>query len=249
MKTNRFFTAILSVALCMNFVSCGDDEEENGGGINGNSEKRLTKIEIYTADYQTDYEHESTIEYEYDGSKPSRIVLDYDSEVYTTFEISDKEIKAWHEGETTTYTLNNNGHIVSDNQGTKYNYYNEGYLKSIEEDGDLETFTYDNEWNMIASSYLAVPNILYPDKILNKGNLYIFDGFEQYDNFAILATAGFFGKTSKYLVQEYNYAGEEDEEPDYFEYKLDEDGYVKEVKVLLSTGESDIYKYTYENIK
>ena len=59
MKTNRFFTAILSVALCMNFVSCGDDEEENGGGINGNSEKRLTKIEIYTADYQTDYEHES----------------------------------------------------------------------------------------------------------------------------------------------------------------------------------------------
>ena len=42
---------------------------------------------------------------------------------------------------------------------------------------------------------------------------------------------------------------EEDEEPDYFEYKLDEDGYVKEVKVLLSTGESDIYKYTYENIK
>lgn len=65
----------------------------------------------------------------------------------------------------------------------------------------------------------------------------------------ILGSVGFFGKTSKYQVQEYNYAGEEDEEPDYFEYKLDEDGYVKEVKVLLSTGESDIYKYTYENIK
>lgn len=38
MKTNRFFTAILSVALCMNFVSC-DDDEENKGGIDGNTKK------------------------------------------------------------------------------------------------------------------------------------------------------------------------------------------------------------------
>ena len=249
MKTNRFFTAILSVALCMNFVSC-DDDEENKGGIDGNTEKRLTKVEISSADYQTDYEYCGSVEYEYDGNRLSRItVLDDDSEIYTTLEISETEIKAWHEGRTTIYTLNNNGYVINDNHGTKYNYYDEGYLKSIEKDGDLETFSYDKEWNMIASSYLAAPNILYPDKILNKGNLYISDGLGEKEDLDILGSVGFFGKTSKYLVQEYNYAGEEDEEPDYFEYKLDEDGYVKEVNVLLSTGESDIYKYTYENIK
>ena len=176
MKTNRFFTAILSVALCMNFVSC-DDDEENKGGIDGNTEKRLTKVEISSADYQTDYEYCGSVEYEYDGNRLSRItVLDDDSEIYTTLEISETEIKAWHEGRTTIYTLNNNGYVINDNHGTKYNYYDEGYLKSIEKDGDLETFSYDKEWNMIASSYLAAPNILYPDKILNKGNLYISDG-------------------------------------------------------------------------
>lgn len=29
MKTNRFLIAILSVALCVNFVSCGDDDDNN----------------------------------------------------------------------------------------------------------------------------------------------------------------------------------------------------------------------------
>ncbi|WP_373228083.1 hypothetical protein [Parabacteroides merdae] len=102
-----------------------------------------------------------------------------------------------------------------------------------------------SQWNVIKTSHRVIPNMF----CLINLNKRLSDELGEKEGLDILGSVDFFGKTSKYQVQEYNYAGEEDEEPDYFEYKLDEDSYVKEVKVLLSTGESDIYKYTYENIK
>ena len=50
MKTNKFFTLILSMVICVNFISCGDDEG-NGNDVNsGNVIKRLTAIDVKSLD-------------------------------------------------------------------------------------------------------------------------------------------------------------------------------------------------------
>lgn len=260
MKTYRLYSAILMVALCFNFVSCSDDDE-NDGGIIGNSVKRLTRIEVYDADDQTNHELSCTINYEYNGNKLSRITTSSDEpSLNEMYEINGKEIivhDTYNNRILGTYTLNNNGFIQSSTWDTKYSYYSDGYLKSIESVGNFEeienyTYNYDKEWNLIRTS--DIPNILYPDKILNKGNLFVWDGLagSGRPHIDILASAGFLGKTPQYLVQKFDY---NDNEPDLYEYELDKAGYVNQVKITFVMGDSEeynqyaIYKYTYEEVK
>ena len=72
MKTNRFFTAILSVALCVNFVSCGDDDDNNIIDPE-NATKRVATC--------TKNETSYAINYDNDG-KVSKIVCQDDGESY-----------------------------------------------------------------------------------------------------------------------------------------------------------------------
>ena len=245
MKTYRFFTAILMVALCFNLVSCGDDENESG--ITNNSEKRLIKIELYEAYNQNNHEYCGDIKYEYDGNKISRIISSIYDE-YNTYEIGEKEITVWDTEKneiSSTYTLNDNGYIQSSTLGIKYNYYSDGYLKSLESGNEIYVYSYDKEWNLIKTS--DIPNILYTDKIQNKGNLFIWDGLagSGRPDIDILASVGFFGKTPKYLLQRFDYG---DNDSDLYEYELDKDGYVEQTRITID-NQSFVYKYTYENTK
>ena len=52
MKTNRFFTAILALVLCVNFISCGDDNE---------------RVESNTTDYVSDILPMETGVFYFDG--------------------------------------------------------------------------------------------------------------------------------------------------------------------------------------
>ena len=73
MKTYRFFTAILMVALSFNLVSCGDDDDN--GGETGKSTKRLTKIVTTSGN-----EEYATIQFTYSGDKVSSIKIKTDSD-------------------------------------------------------------------------------------------------------------------------------------------------------------------------
>ena len=118
MKTYRFFTAILMVALSFNLVSCGDDDDN--GGETGKSTKRLTKI-VTTSDNK-EY---ATIQFTYSGDKVSSIKIKADSD--DELIVSEKEITSTSTN--STYELGSNGYIVDDGSD-EYTYYSEGYLKS-----------------------------------------------------------------------------------------------------------------------
>lgn len=76
MKINRFFTAIISVALCVNFVSCGDDDDNNIIDPE-NAVKRLISISY------KDQSGTGLFNIEYSGEQVSKITDTYKSSGYT----------------------------------------------------------------------------------------------------------------------------------------------------------------------
>lgn len=111
MKINRFFTAILSVALCVNFVSCGNDDDDNIIDPE-NATKRVATC--------TKNETSYAINYDNDG-KVSKIVCQDDGESYDyDFSFSGNEAVATSEEKDGSYTyidnikfsLNGNGYCM-----------------------------------------------------------------------------------------------------------------------------------------
>ncbi|MCS2894659.1 hypothetical protein NXY11_00415 [Parabacteroides faecis] len=234
MKTYRFFTAILMVALCFNFVSCGDDDDN--GGETGKSTKRLTKI-VTTSDNK-EY---ATIQFTYSGDKVSSIKIKADSD--DELIVSEKEITSTSTN--STYELGSNGYIVDDGSD-EYTYYSEGYLKSIGSD----KFIYDANWNLITTDW--ADHISYTE-IPNKDNLFLVldDDPIGNDRYVILAQAGFVGKASPFLPQTVTWDG--DNETYTFKYEIDNDGHINKVTVVYTyeNGDTDSWTqvYTYEEVK
>ena len=239
MKTNKFFTLILSMVICVNFISCGDDEG-NGNGVNsGNVIKRLTAIDIKSLDSNW----QSLLEIEYSGDKVSKTTyIDYGSGldyvvvseyIYTADGVT--EIVNYHTGNeeysvATNYTLNEKGYIekgeVDDGGTWTFSYYGDYMTSSIllhngNKDVD-NTYNFNEDGLMISNDYNK--NIEYTN-ILNLGGLYL--GYEEdfYGrDLGYLQYTNLLGKAPKYLPERHD-------GPRMFQYELDEDGYVEKVKV------------------
>lgn len=272
MKTNKFFTAIFSMVLCINLVSCGNDDDDNNIIDSNNATKRVvsyTKIDGRDNTISKTY----TISYDNNG-KVSKIV-DYhgDNVGYIDkydFSFSGNETIATSEGKDGSYTyienikfsLNGNGYCTNviwtsysekDNTTNEFtNNYEFTYnsdnqvIKAKFDDDDVEEYVYKN--GVMVSSGVA-ETITYTD-IPNIGNLFVAFTTNYGTTLDIWRFAGLLGKASKFLPKTASwYEGTET-----YDYELDEDGYVKTVKVTFHdawNGKewSYTYKYAYENIK
>lgn len=267
MKTNKFFTAIFSMVLCINFVSCGNDDDNNIIDSN-NATKRVvsyTKIDGRDNTISETY----TISYD-DNGKVSKIACLYygDLEDYD-FSFSGNEAVATAESkfgeftdiENIKFSLNGNGYCTSaiqtlieksdtfyeesaSNYEFTYNSDNQ-VIKAKFDDDDEEEYVYKN--GVMVSSGVA-ETITYTD-IPNIGNLFV--AFTtNYETIEMWRFAGLLGKASKFLPKTASWY----EGTQTYDYELDEDGYVKTVKVTFHdawNGKewSYTYKYAYENIK
>ena len=139
MKTYRFFTAILMIALCFNFVSCGDDDD-NGSEPNPNTPKmRVTKIEL-TSNNQSIH---TTMDYTYSENKVSKITISVSGEDgpwsdsgsekpwILEYKYQDDQVSITQTSDegsfTDVWTLNKEGFIES-SENTTY-VYSDGYLQ------------------------------------------------------------------------------------------------------------------------
>lgn len=162
MKTNRFFTAILALVLCVNFVSCGGDDDitDPDGNPTGKVTKRLVELK-----FEEIHEGGSGVtRISYDGDKVSKI-----SEAYASYEGYYKSLWEYnfnyttdgvigtcthsntypeHWTDTIYYTLNDKGYIVQEqvkNEDciTEYSYYGD-YLSSISYKWSSDAYQYNS---------------------------------------------------------------------------------------------------------
>lgn len=270
MKTNKFFTAIISMVLCINFVSCGNDDDDNII----DSSKATKRVVSYT---EIDERYNSikrayTISYD-DNGKVSKII-DYHGDTHGhsdkyDFSFSGNEAVATAEsqfGEFTDidnikFSLNGNGYFTSAvwtfieksdtfYEESTYNYeftYNsDNQVIKTKYNDDVEEYVYKN--GVMVSSGVA-ETITYTD-IPNIGNLFVAFTSDYRTTLDMWRHAGLLGKASKFLPKTASwYEGTET-----YDYELDEDGYVKTVKVTFHSAWdgkewSYTYKYAYENIK
>ena len=248
MKTYRFFTVILMVALCFNFASCGNDDD-NGGEPNPNiPEMRVAKIEL-TSNNQNAH---AIMDYTYSDSKVSKVVISVSgndipwsgsgSKKPWTFEYKYQGDKVsivqtndhfYDEGSfTDVWTLNKEGVVESTENATCS--YSDGYLQSIKNDSNVgANFTYDQQGNLIKSIDIdGYEKITYTD-IQNIGGLYV--AYRDNDNVYPFSCgygdsyffSGLMGKATKYLPKE----ATNDDGYLRFSYELDDYGYVKTIKI------------------
>lgn len=273
MKTNKFFTAIFSMVLCINLVSCGNDDDNVIDS--NNATKRVvsyTKIDERYNSIKSAY----TISYD-DNGKVSKIV-DYHGDAYGDsdkydFSFSGNEAVATAESKFEEFTdidnikfsLNENGYFTSAiwtfieksdtfYEESTYNYeftYNSDnqviktkYNDDVEE--DVEEYVYKNGV-MVSSGVAEI--ITYTD-IPNIGNLFVAFTSDYRTTLDMWRFAGLLGKASKFLPKTASW----DEGTETYDYELDKEGYVKTVKVTFHDARDGkewpyTYKYAYENIK
>ena len=247
MKTNRFFTAILSVALCVNFVSCGNDDDNNIIDPENVTKRVATctkKYPYYTIDYAINY----------DNGKVSKIVCLYGE--YYAYE----KYGSYTDINNIKFSLNGNGYCTSAIQtlieksdtfyeesasNYEFTYNSDNQVIKADIDGDIEEYVY-KDGVMVSSGVAEI--ITYTD-IPNIGNLFVAFTTNYRTTLDIWRFAGLLGKASKFLPKTASwYEGMET-----YNYELDEEGYVKTVKVTFrdtkGSERSYSYKYTYENIK
>ncbi len=167
MKTFRFFgAAILAVAMCVNFTSCGEEPFGNGGG-NGDGDvttgsKKLTKIiSEDDGDYRFEYDNEghlvtATHIYTYDNG----VDIETETSVYE-FVWGDDAIRV-KKGDYQNYTLTLSNGLVQSGDDKTYSYNNSNrFVKGVSEystttviwDGDKmvnfeEEEQYGNNWEV-----------------------------------------------------------------------------------------------------
>lgn len=258
--------AILGMALCVNFFSCGDDE--NNTVDPKNAIKRLTSISY------KDQSGTGLLNIEYSGEHVSKITETYKGRSYSHTWVSNY-----------TYTTNGvtekldirNSYGEDYSHVTNYTLNDKGYVKKGEvDDGGIWSFTYSgdymtsvilmfngrkdvedeydfNDKGLMVSNHRFDTGIEYTD-IPNLGGLFFayerdILGLDYYN----LQYASLLGKAPKYLPKKcIDYGTSPDDDVDQaFHYELDEDGYVKKVEVKNWDGFEMwwIATCTYEKIK
>lgn len=254
------------MALCINFVSCGDNEGEGGNIDPANTTKRITNFTKETESYSY------TCSLGYDSkNKVSDISRKGTENIYTeayAFTFSNNETVATSEEQYGSYTfidnikfsLNGNGFCTSatwtaiekndtfyeeNSDHYTFTYNSDNQLTKAEINGNTEEYIYKN--GVMASSDVA-ETITYTD-IPNIGNLFVALTTNYDDPFEEWRLAGLLGKASKFLPKTAAW----DEGTETYDYELDEDGYVKTVKITFRDTKGNertySYKYTYENVK
>lgn len=127
----------------------------------------------------------------------------------------------------------------------EFTYNSDNQVIKADIDGDIEEYVY-KDGVMVSSGVAEI--ITYTD-IPNIGNLFVAFTTNYRTTLDIWRFAGLLGKASKFLPKTASwYEGMET-----YNYELDEEGYVKTVKVTFrdtkGSERSYSYKYTYENIK
>lgn len=248
MRTYKLILAVLMMALCFNFVSCSDDDD-NGGTNPDVPKMRVTKIELKS----NDQDIRATMNYVYSGDKVSNISITASGDDIPwsgsgsmkpwTFEFTYQGDKVTitqtndnfydYGSITDVWTLNEDGFVES-SENTKCSYSN-GYLQSIKVGSDVEaTFTF-KAGNLV--SYLfygdGYENVSYTN-IPNIGGLYI--AFRDDDNVYpfscgagdICFFSGLMGKATTNLPEKSSNGSDEYLK---FSYKLDDNGYVLETSI------------------
>lgn len=267
MKTNRFFTAILSVALCVNFVSCGDDEDNNIIDPE-NAVKRLISISY------KDQSGTGLFNIEYSGEQVSKVTDTYKSSgysktwvsnyTYTTNGVTEKVDIQNSDGEdfskVTNYTLNDKGYVEKgemDDGGIWSYTYSGDYMTSailmFNGRKDVEDKYNFNDKGLMVSNDSFDKGIEYTD-IPNQGGLFLAYTDDALGlDYCNLQYASLLGKAPKYLPKEcIEYGTSDDDNVELtFHYELDEDGYVKKVEVKNLDGSETWWTetYTYERVK
>lgn len=138
---------------------------------------------------------------------------------------------------TTTY--------VSTTDTYKFTYNSDNQVIKADIHGDIEEYVY-KDGVMVSSGVAEI--ITYTD-IPNIGNLFVAFSTNYNDPFEEWRLANLLGKASKFLPKTATW----NQGMETYNYELDEEGYVKTVKVTFrdtkGSERSYSYKYTYENIK
>jgi len=235
MKTFKLFMAIMIALVC--FTSCGSDDDK---GIEYPTDitKRIKSVRFSNGSYA---------DFTYNGDNVSRIAIKEDGETltmeysYQSDNITEKVTNDFYnanESYTNTITLKNG---LASRFKDKELGYSAGYM--IKE-GDGYNYTYDNKGNMTASPYY---DKIEPSDIENRAQIYQMDlyGGDMRD---LRFYLGAFGNATKYLPKNASYSESGDKYTATYSYKLDKDGYVSEIVVKWSDGDSWTEYYTYETI-
>lgn len=266
MKTYRLYSAILMMALCFNFVSCGNDDDNNIIDPE-NVTKRLVRV-VDTDDGEVFY----ALNFDYD-SKGRVVSVSEDKNNYCNISYSENKATAnfhYYDNDFDEYvdynkywTLDNQNNILSEDYGdensgevTKFTY-TDGYctkqvVGSEHADGMHYSETNYNykDGLLINTDDNSIVNITYTD-IPNKGNIlvhrYIYQDFEVY------SWAGLLGNSPRLLPEKFTWHDSGYDVTATFKYDLDKDGYVKRVTIseVSSNGDraTETLDFVYEDIK
>lgn len=258
MRTFRLVTTLLMVALCFNFVSCGDDDDTP----TPNPEQKTKRLTSVTC---SEKGATSSMKIEYTDGKVTKTVESYKGGSYQMEWISSYA----YSGNTVTETLN----VSNTDEGKwsktiSYTINNDGYAtKGNEQDGGVWSFNYSGKY-MTSATLIYQGNTDEDDKYTFNGeglmtsNDY-FDKIEYSDTpnlasiflayeteplnteYVRLQYAGLLGEAPKYLPK----SAKSEDETYTFTYELDEDGYPKKATIT-SVEDGKTYSwtetYTYE---
>lgn len=256
MKMSKFFTTIFMTLLCLNFISCSDDDKEENNTIvvNPNApQKRVKQITETANDLSDCYIYD--IEYNI-NNRVSKITTTHTGygrkELCETieFEYSENNVsmrfkeKYLNRETQESYPLNSDGFI--DKMGKHPVFYSNGYLKDVPD----ANYDYDENNNLIyvreiesySFTYTEIPNIGNLDipKIISKRGS-IPGSTELY----MRCMTDLLGKTSPYLPKEYKRYSLSTENI-LIQYESDKDGYITRIPSII---EFRIYEFTYEEVK
>ncbi|KKB55530.1 DUF4595 domain-containing protein [Parabacteroides gordonii] len=261
MKTYRLYSAVLMMALCFNFISCSDDDD-NGGTDPEKAVKRLTTI-----NYQ-DNSGKGSLDIERLDGKVSKTTETYkrvgyemswtSNYTYTGNAVKESlDIKNTDEGnftKTTNYTLNNDGFIVKGEEtdsGIWSFIYSGNYLTSAtlvyKGKTDVDDKYIFNGEGLMTGNNVFDKGITYTD-IPNLGGIFLAYADDVLaTEYSRLQYASLLGNAPKYLPKEAKRSNEN--EIYTFNYEIDKDGYVTKAIIYLN-GEVDWTEtYTYEEVR
>lgn len=254
MRTFRLIgMALLAIVLCINFVSCSDDEELDSN----KSQKNITQI---IESYNSGEKRITTLEYDADGNL---IGLDEGGEYYETITYSDNQISITiHDmgsmnGPWTNKYYLNAGRIIQSEDGYNGDVYIYKYdeKKQLIEQTEKSKYGTDkvtkytwNNGNIIKCEYPKNENLngdyeytstiyAYTDIPSTKGfslaGLQLQGGFDNYYTAEILYQKGYFGVYPKNLVSTYiNYNNDNTEESNIvLTYSFNNEGYISNINV------------------
>ena len=263
MKTFRLVgMAILAMIMCVNFVSCKDDEPD--GGENGNlKEKKLVKIEEQYSDYTESYTYKydkdnrlSSLLYKYGESEDdmSETIFEYLSNSIEEKEDDYLDVKY-------IYDTNINNRISKMEKPYGMNgdvllSYDENFnlieTKSTSEEDYYYKLTWNNDNIVKLISDRGLYDITYTNNENKNLSFALLAGIEDFmlDSPLFYVHPELGGIKTKNLVEKITY-NENSETTSYsktysYSYEFDKDGYVTRIKIIESDGDESGFKLYWE---